>query len=126
MNKFFLVAGIVLSIGPFFLISDDLDGYRVQQHGQVVAMKIIDIPSSFLANGKFMKVEYNKKTFLKKVGRSFCEAHAVGDVVEFKYLAGAENILLPNESVIGEFIAMGLLVLVGMYCVFTGLKKDPD
>lgn len=123
MNKFFLVAGIVLSVGPFFLMGDKLDAYRVQQHGRVVGMEVIDIPSSFLANGKFMKVEYNKKTFLKKVGRSFCEAHAVGDVVEFKYLAGAENILLPNESVIGQFISMALIVLVGMYCVFKGLKK---
>jgi hypothetical protein len=124
MNKFFLVAGIVLSVGPFFLMGDKLDAYRVQQHGRVVWMEVIDIPSSFLANGKFIKVGYNKKIFLKKVGRSFCEAHAVGDVVEFKYLAGAENILLPNESVIGQFISMALIVLVGMYCVFKGLKKE--
>ncbi len=73
-----------------------------------------------------MKVKYNKKVFLKRIGASYCDSHGVGDVVQLKYLPGARNVLFPDEGVIGEFIAMGLLVLVGMYCVFTGLKKEPD
>jgi hypothetical protein len=124
MKKFFLVAGIVFSIGPFLLIGDKVDAYRVQQHGYVVDMKIIDMPLSCLGHRKFMRVEYNKKIFFKKIGGSFCDSHAVGGVVRLKYLPGARNTLFPDESVISQFIAAGILVLVGVYCVYTGLKSD--
>lgn len=126
MKKFYLVVGVIFSIGPFFLINDDLEGYRVQQHGQVVDMKIIDIPSSCLGTKQkyFMKVEFNKKIFLKRIGGSYCESHGVGDVVKVKYLPGEDKILFPDESVIGEFIASSALVIVGVYCVFKGLKKN--
>jgi len=126
MKKFYLIAGIIFSIWPFFLASDDLEDYRVQQLGQVVEMKIIRIPGSCLGTKTkyFMELEFNKKVFLKRIGGSYCESHNVGDVVQVKYLPGKNKILFPDESVVREFIASAILVLVGVYSVFLGLKKD--
>jgi hypothetical protein len=69
-----------------------------------------------------MKVSYDGKILSKQIGANSCDEHKVGDFISMKYLDGEDQILFPDESIIGNAVSLILLLLFGAFIVFYALK----
>ncbi|MCH5687500.1 hypothetical protein LWM68_26475 [Niabella sp. W65] len=74
-----------------------------------------------------MDLNYQGEIFIKRIPAGFCDKHKVGELIQIKYLEGEESILFVGEEMTGEFIAIGVFLLVGIvsvtYGMFFGRKR---
>lgn len=120
-----VLLGIVIIGLSIAFIQDDFINLKIKNEGKIVSMEIIEKPKSCLGTKVkwFMKVKYQNKILLKQIPSIFCEKHAVGDIIDVRYLEGEDRILLPEEGVTLSFIASGTFILVGLYLIYHGMVK---
>jgi hypothetical protein len=97
---------------------------QIQNEGSIVKMKIIELPGvcSGTKAKYFMKVVYEGVTYSKQIGANFCETHRIGKNIEMKYLKGKDQILFPEEDVMGNLIAAAAICLFGIFIIAYALK----
>lgn len=97
---------------------------QIQNEGSIVKMKIIELPGvcSGTKAKYFMKVFYEGATYSKQISANFCETHRIGKNIEMKYLKGKDQILFPEEDVIGNLIAATAICLLGIFIIIYALK----
>lgn len=118
-----ILLGIVIIGLSIAFIQDDFINLKVKNKGKIVSMEIIEKPKSCLGTKAkwFMKVKYQNKILTKQIPSIFCEEHAVGDIIDVRYLEGEDRIILPEEGVSLGFIASGFFILVGLYVIYLGV-----
>jgi hypothetical protein len=102
----------------------DIQEYDVQKNGELVTVSITYLPTCIGAKIRyFMEFTYSGKKFDKKVGCGHVENYKIGETIKFRHIEGTDIFLFPNETKEGEFIANGILAIMGIIFVFLGLKK---
>lgn len=122
-----LIIGAVAVSISFFIMQGNFIDLDIQKNGQWVKVEIIDKPNSCIGTKVkwFMKIKYKDKIISKQISSGFCEEHNIGDIIKVKYLNGIDNVLLPEDNIITEFISTAIIGLVGLYVIFLGWKKPP-
>ena len=102
--------------GSIILIGTNIKSLKIEKDGLLVSMRIVKMPESCLGTKvkHFISLDFNGETFLKRVGGQFCDTHHPGEFITMKYLAGYDEVLFPNESVLRNLISFGLLGVVGL------------
>lgn len=123
-----ILLGLVVICISIAFIQDDFINLKIKNNGKIVSMEIIDKPRSCLGTKAnwFMKVKYHNKILTKKIPGTFCEEHAVGDIIDVRYLEGEDRILLPDEGVRLGFIGSGFFIIVGLYVLYHGLVNKSN
>lgn len=128
MKKTNIILGLIILIAPWLLFEQKMRELNVEEQGQIVKMKIIDIPGSCLGTkAKWsMKIEYRGVIYSKKIPGNYCEEHRIGDWVDIKYLEGTDILLLPTDSVWGDIYAGIAMSLFGLFSIlyYLFIKKD--
>ena len=98
--------------------------YEVLSKGQVVAVKLTELPDSF----GYIRFAIDGKVYHKRVSRynaSF--QYKIGDAFNLRYLPGHENdFLFVNENPIYGDIWGGLIVLILIIvCIYYAYTKTP-
>ncbi|HEY9197455.1 MAG TPA: hypothetical protein VIM77_14365 [Mucilaginibacter sp.] len=124
MKAFAVLVGIVIVIFSTLGIINCNVQLQIQNQGHVVAMKIIEIPGvcSGTKAKYFMKVVYGGVIYSKQIGANFCESHHTGDTIKMKYLEGKNEILFPDDDVVGNLIAAVAICLFGLFIIVYALK----
>lgn len=124
MKYSYIVVGLLICTLCYFGQNQLKLEYKVQKEGVLKKMKIIDIPGSCLGTKAkyFMKVEelMFKKIYTKQIGGQYCEEHYLGQIIQLRVLEGYDIVLLPSETVEGEFYALLFLFLFGIFMIITG------
>jgi len=123
--KLILFGGIILFIGSIFLILSNYDDFRTERKGTIVKMRIEQLPSSCLGTKikHFVTLSYNGDKYIKRIGGKFCDDHRIGKLIDVKFLEGSSVVLFPNESVITNLLAFGVLGLLGVGMSLSQWKK---
>lgn len=126
MKFSFLGIGILVVLGALFFLKAKLSVYKVEQNGNIVEMEIIKLPDycGVTKRKYYMDVSYQGVIFNKRIPVGYCDEHKIGELIKMKYLEGQESILFPNERVIGDFIAIGIFIAVGILSIFYGLFSN--
>lgn len=121
-GKYGLLGFIIVFISLFFL-KGKWQLYKVEREGAIITMQIKKLPKNCgFTKGKYYADFSNQGTvYNKRIPVGFCGKHKVGDNIEMKYLEGEESILFPNEKVKGDFIAIGIFILVGLVSIIFGI-----
>jgi hypothetical protein len=124
MKAFAVLVGIVIVILSSLGIINCKLQLQIQNQGHVVPMKIIEIPGvcSGTKAKYFMKVVYEGAIYSKQIGANFCEGHRIGDTIKMKYLEGKDEILFPEDDVVGNLIAAAAICLFGLFIIVYALK----
>ena len=119
-----IIGGVVVLIS-FFIMQGNFIDLDIQKNGQWVEVQIIDKPNSCIGTKVkwFMKIKYKDKIISKQISSGFCQEHNKGDIIKVKYLNGTDNVLLPEDNIITEFISTAIIGLVGLYVIYLGRKK---
>ncbi|WP_343672641.1 hypothetical protein [Chitinophaga sp.] len=96
---------------------------KIAREGKVVQMKITEISGHCITTKAkyYMKLSYQGRIFDKQIGVRFCEDHAVGDLINMRYLEGYDKLLFPTDDGKSEFwsgIGLGVLGLVAIIYFF--------
>lgn len=123
--KFLIIAGGIIFLGSIGLILSNLNALKVEKQGQIVLMKIESLPASCIGARVryFVTYSYQGMLFEKATRGDFCEKHHVGEMIPMKYLPESNSILRPDESVVKNLLAFGLLGLFGLVVSLTQLRK---
>ncbi|MFT3822571.1 MAG: hypothetical protein QM731_01575 [Chitinophagaceae bacterium] len=111
-----LWGGIALFIGSILLIMSNYGNLNVERNGIIVKMRIEQLPESCLGTKikHFAKLNYEGKTYIKRIGGKFCDDHNVGEQIEVKFLKGYSIILFPDETVVLNLVAFSALGITGL------------
>jgi len=114
--KFLFVAGIVIFIGSIILIFTNYDTLNVERNGEVVKMRIEQLPKVCIGAKVryFVTYSYEGEMYDKATRGDFCEKHYVGELIDMKFLEGSKTILRPDESSMMNLISFGVLGLLGI------------
>lgn len=90
--KFLLATGLVFFIGSIVLIVSNYEKFNVERNGQVVEMRIENLPKSCIGARVpyFVTFSYNGELYDKQIRGSFCEEHSVGELFEMKMIANSK------------------------------------
>jgi hypothetical protein len=123
--KGIFIAGVVFAIGSVLLIVTNYEKLDVQRYGDIVKMKIEELPTFCLGTKSryFAVFSYDGKIYDKKIGGSFCRRHHVGELIDMKVLKGSSTILFPHESVTLNLASFAVLGLLGVVMIITQWKK---
>lgn len=123
--KFIFLGGIILFIGSILLIVSNYDDLNIERKGTIVKMRIEQLPKSCMGTKfkHFMTLSYMGDKFIKRIGAGFCDDHKVGELINMKFLEGSSEVLFPDESVFTNFLASGLLGLLGIGIFLSQIKK---
>lgn len=123
--KWLLFAGIIIFIGPFFLLKTAYIKYNVENNGEIVKMRIEKWPSSCIgtkvAHGALFS--YKGILYQHNVRGNVCDMYHVGELIDVKWLEGSEYILLPHESAFFNLISCFILMLFGLFLIVRQLLK---
>lgn len=127
MKKFLSVTGLVFFIGSIVLITKNYQKIDVERNGQVVKMRIENLPKSCIGSRVpyFVTFSYNGELYDKQTRGGFCEKHSIGELFEMKMLPGSKYILYPNESALTDILSFGILGLFGLLLFVTQWRKKP-
>lgn len=123
---------LFLIIGGFFILiftcivplKEDIQEYDVQQNGVFVRVTITYIPICLgTKTSPFMKFKYDGTEYAKRVGCNFPEFHNVGEIITLKHIDNTDIFLFENEKKETEFIATGLLGILGIIFIIKGVRK---
>ncbi len=70
-----------------------------------------------------MEFIYSGQKFDKKIGCGLAENYKIGEVIKLRHIEGIDIFLFENETKEREFIANGVLAILGITFIFIGLKK---
>lgn len=115
--------GIALILVSFFFLKVKLDLYKVQNDGEVVQMTIIDLPNNCSARNSLMQLQYENKRYFTRTKVNICQEHKIGDTIQMKYMKGFDEVLYPTESIISEFVAIGIFLAVGLSSIALGFRR---
>lgn len=123
--KFLFTAGLAFLIGSIFLIMNNCEKLNIEKNGQVVKMRIENLPKSCVGARVryFVTYRYNDELYDKQTRGDFCEKHHVGELINMKMLEGSKYILYPDESALKNLISFGILGILGMILSITQWKK---
>lgn len=125
--KLFLIIGGLFIIAFICIIplSRDIQEYNVQKNGELITATITYIPICSGTKAKYsMKFAYAGQEFTKTVGCGFANSHKAGDMIKLKHLNGIDDIFLfENENKKNDFIADGLLGILGVTLIISGVRK---
>jgi hypothetical protein len=118
-------AGIIFFLGAIALIVYNYENIKVETKGAIVKMRIEKLPSSCLGTRikHFTTLSYNGEDYIKRIGGKFCDEHHVGEFIDVKFLEGSSTVLFPNESVMSNLLAFGVLGLIGAGMSLSQWKK---
>lgn len=125
--KFLLGGGIIMCIGSIILLSANLHTLKVEREGEVVAMRIEEMPKScYGARTRYNVVySYQGKLYEKATRGNFCKEHFVGQRIFMRYLEGSDTILRPTESALMNLVAFAFLALLGLSISIIAWRKYP-
>jgi hypothetical protein len=124
MKIFLILGGIIVIVIGTIPLQRKFQEYEVQKGGKIITVLLTKVPVPFGCKDKyFIGFIYENKRYSKQVGCNFAELHKAGDSVQLKHKEGTDIFLFPNENVIKEFVASGMLVLVGAGFIVYGFKK---
>lgn len=123
MKAIFILMGMILMGISILSFIGLLEDYEISKFGHVCDMKIVKKPSKCgIGKNFYMKVEFNDKTFVKKIGAHYCNEVKLGDIVQMQYYPKYDHVLFPEENLSLDFGAN--LILFG-FAVFLLIKKPP-
>lgn len=123
--KFLFVAGIVIFIGSIILIFTNYDTLNVERNGEVVKMRIEQLPKTCIGSKVryFVTYSYEGEMYDKATRGNFCEKHYVGELIDMKFLEGSNTILRPDESAMLNLLSFAALGLLGAGISISQWKK---
>jgi hypothetical protein len=123
--KFLFFGGIVIFIGSIFLIFANYNSLNVERNGEVVKMRIEQLPKSCIGAKVryFVIYSYGGETYNKATRGDFCEKHYVGELIDMKFLKGSKTILRPDESTVFNLLSFAALGLLGAGISISQWKK---
>lgn len=123
--KFLIVAGIVIFIGSIILIFTNYDTLNVERNGEVVKMRIEQLPKTCIGSKVryFVTYSYEGEMYDKATRGDFCEKHYVGELIDMKFLEGSNTILRPDESAMLNLLSFAALGLLGAGISISQWKK---
>jgi hypothetical protein len=121
MNKsifFWGLIGIIISVVGWYAKGDYSD---IKNNGKLIQAKIISMSSPCnRTKGVYnAKLVYKDLVFNKQITSGFCEKYRVGDYVNMLYIEGDDWALFETEDVKGEYIALIIFFVVGIFMVIT-------
>lgn len=123
--KWLLFAGIIVFIGPFFLLKVAYEKYNVENNGEIVKMRIERIPGSCIGAKVAHTALFSYKGIIYKhdVSGNFCETHNIGELIDMKWLEDSKYILLPHESALFNLISCYIIILFGLFLIVSQWLK---
>lgn len=112
--------GIVFFIGSVLLLINNYKDIQIERNGVIVKMRIEKLPVSCLGTRvkHFATFSYNGENYIKRIPAGYCDQHTVGELIDMRYLESSSSILFPNESVMSNLTAFGILGLLGIGMLF--------
>jgi glutamine amidotransferase PdxT len=123
--KRYLLGGIIF-IGTIAIMLAKRKDFKVEQKGTIVQMRIekFDRDAYGRKSRSFVTLGYNGRTYQKRVKSYYQRQHTVGEWVNVKYLKeNTEFVTFPGETMIGDFIVLGIINLGGIWIVIDGIRK---
>lgn len=117
------IVGVLIIVLSLLALKGMLDLYRIQTEGEIVGMTVLAMPKDCSIRSSSIQVQYGRKRFFKKAMESICNRYKIGDTIPMKYIAGADNALYPDESIVGELVSLALFIMVGILFFILGMKK---
>jgi hypothetical protein len=123
--KFLFIAGIVIFIGSIILMFTNYDTLNVERNGEVVKMRIEQLPKACIGAKVryFVTYSYEGEMYDKATRGDFCEKHYVGELIDMKFLEGSKTILRPDESAMFNLLSFAALGLLGAGISISQWKK---
>ena len=93
--------------------------YQAQRKGEVVEVVEVHLTKLRPTIGckvlNFFDFKYAGNQYSKKAGCNFHDSHMPGQVIKLKHLSEMDIFLFPDEDLVREFIAYGLLGVFGLF-----------
>lgn len=123
--KFLFIAGIVIFIGSIILMFTNYHTLNVERNGEVVKMKIEQLPKACIGAKVryFVTYSYEGEMYDKATRGDFCEKHYVGELIDMKFLEGSKTILRPDESAMLNLLSFAAVGLIGAGISISQWKK---
>lgn len=124
MKIFLILGGIFIVLFMCIVpVKRDIDEYHVQINGKEVEAIITKVPNCFgTKNSHFLEFKYENSIYSKRVGAP-CDHYKVGQVLKLKHEPGTDIFLYVNETKESEFLASGVLAIVGIVLIVLGIKR---
>jgi hypothetical protein len=114
MIRFYIISGVLIVIGSFFFVIDDLGKVDTFRNGKIIKVRVINVPNCI--SGKrhyYFKFEYNGKTHSKDVGAKFCDELKVNSFIDLKTNDEQTVFLYPKENPFSEIVSGAILFFFG-------------
>lgn len=123
MGKLYLISGMVL-IGIVLLTGKyKINDYLAQTKGEIVTVTLIEIPEVKSRRGTWVDFQYQNQTHRTKLFPwSELQHYEEGIDIPMKHLPGSETFIPMGYSARGQLIAVGIVLLIGSYCIYKGIK----
>lgn len=124
MKWFYIIAGVLIAVGSFFFVKDDLGKIDTFRNGEIIKVRVINVPNCI--GGKrhyYFKFEYNGKIHSKDVGAKFCDELKENSFIDMKVNDGQTVFLYPKENPFIDMASGAILFSFGVGLMLMGLFK---
>jgi hypothetical protein len=123
MKTSLIFGGLLVIFIGIIPLERKIDEYSTQKTGDLVKATVIDVPNCFGAKIRHsIKIKYNDTIYYKRVGAP-CDSYKIGQAIQLRHTPGTDIFLYMDEEVRSEFVAIGLLVLLGSVIIAVGFRK---
>lgn len=120
MRLFYFLGGLLLLFICFAPLKRKIQEYQVQRQGELVEVRLTKLRPSIGCKILYhFDFEFAGNQYSKKAGCNFHDSHKSGQVINLMHLPDVDIFLFPDENIIHEFIAFGLL---GAFALFLLIK----
>jgi len=120
MKLFLIIGGLFLIIFIGLIpLPRKIQEYKTQKEGEIVETVVVRVESC-VNHRALLIFNYNDNRFDKWIGCN--NDFKKGDTLKLKHLEDSNIFLFEQEDVTGQFIAYGLLILLGLIFLAKGLK----
>jgi len=88
-KKYFSVeylALLLFIIFAFLILPQSIKEISISNHGDIIKAEIIKMPERCSEKYIFAEFQFSNHKFTKRVWKSFCKDHEIGELVEFYYM----------------------------------------
>ena len=125
MRLFYFLGGLALLFISIVPLKYKFQEYQVQKQGQLVEVRLTRLRSSVGCKIRyFFEFDYAGNQYSKKAGCNFHESHKIGQVILLKHLNDFDIFLFPEEDIVSEFVAFGLLGVFALFMLIKASKKS--
>lgn len=122
MNKGYLYIGslfiLLILLTGFYKVRD----YRTQKKGTIVTVTLVKIPGGPGRRGNWVDFQYGDRVYSTKMRWKELQLYQEGMRLPMKHLPGTGDFVPMGYDARGELVVGGVILLLGLWLIYTGLK----